>query len=151
MEACISNDPTPIYSGDASYYGAVDLFCSGYNEECACIQSSGTTCYFYRGGIASNCNNVLTTYSSSLHGAVAFDIIATLGVFVVGILTCVTICCPQNFGAQPTPAGQVITTPGPSVVVQQPAPVQYGQPQYAQGTVVTGVVIGQAQPVPNKY
>jgi len=144
LTACVSD--TGVVSGDSGSF--VAIYCTGFTDSCACIQTNNVdTCFLYNGGLAADdCDNILTVYTSRLHGAVAFDIIATLGVFVISILTCVTICCPQSLGgAQPTAAGQVVTTGQPQPQQQ----VQYGN---TQGVVVTGVVVGQAQPVQNnKY
>lgn len=156
LVACVSN--TGTVSGDAN--SGVFSDCFGFSDDCSCIQDNGNTCFFYNGGIAaSNCDNILTTYTRNLHGAIAFDLIATIGVFVVSIITCVAVCCPQNFGAQPAAAGEVTVTsaqqPAMQVHVQNPPQQQvYGQPQPVYGqqpVVVTGVVVGQAAPSMNKY
>jgi hypothetical protein len=153
LVACVSDRGE--YTGDTSYANQVADYCSIFSSDCNCVSDQNTGCFFYNGGIASSsCNNILEKYTNTLHASIAFDLMATFGVFALSIVACVSVCCPY-VGGGPSP---VLTPLAPAVVnnnMHQPQYVQtqYAQPQYANappqqayGAPVAGYPYGQPQP-----
>lgn len=150
--ACVSRSGETY--GDEAYYNQVSEWCSYFDSDCSCSEANSISCFFYNGPIAADsCDNILVEYTNSLKGAVALDAIATVAVFMISVVTCVSLCtasssgttvvipmtAPQQVFVQPQQQmqggyGQV---PGGQVQYQQqfPGQVQYQQ-QYTQAVVV---------------
>lgn len=131
LVACVSSTDINDVSGDATGTQLGNCFASYHldNYDCICVQQSTSTCFFYSGPAPSeSCNNVLTSWARNLTAGAAFDIISTLVVFAVSIITCVSLCCPASMGGSPPPAaqGQPVIINGqpaqPAVVVVQATP-----------------------------
>jgi hypothetical protein len=82
-----------IYGQNSRVAEATSCYLSQLTQgyDCNCVQSSGSTCFYYNG--QSDCNNILTVYPTLLKFQTALDLAATGSVFLFFALACVSLCC----------------------------------------------------------
>jgi hypothetical protein len=93
---CISPDGT-IY-GDKDYSKNIKIYCGGFTDDCSCLNMNSLfSCYFFNGGIAEkSCDNILGDYKSNLKASYALDIVTACVVFMLSVMSCFSICCPNR-------------------------------------------------------
>jgi hypothetical protein len=144
LVACVGSEG---FVGDSSdYYTAYSqcgysyYFYGSFGHDCGCVQTDGDVCYEFSGGIVDggDCKPILNEYKSALQATVAFDVLTTLSVIVLCVLTCMSLCrcgpqVPQSSSGG-TGGGSIAMSTLPSVLDKEPMPQQ--QPAYV--AVVAG-------------
>jgi hypothetical protein len=92
LVTCMSSEGT--VSGNQEYALSVQIDCFGATADCGCIPAGGGSCYLFWGGMIEhdNCDKLLGEYQAAMEGTVALDIISTVAIFSLSILTCVSAC-----------------------------------------------------------
>jgi uncharacterized protein (DUF111 family) len=57
------------------------------------------------------CPNIIGSYHKTVAAGAAFDVLVTVCIFAFSIFTCISCCCPQNFGGDIATAGGAAPVP----------------------------------------
>jgi hypothetical protein len=132
----IVGDSSDFYTA----YSQCGYYSYSFGPDCGCVQTDGDVCYEFSGGIVDggDCKPILHEYKSALQATVAFDVLTTLSVIVLCVLTCMSLCrcgpqVPQSSSGG-TGGGSIAMSTLPSVLDKEPMPQQ--QPAYV--AVVAG-------------
>lgn len=102
-----------MYSGDSSTYRLAFACYAAYYDshssvDCYCVQhksdvipdSSSTSCFFFSGPIVAsdNCEDLTGSWSQQLIAAVAFDVIVTVAILSLLMVSSCSIFCPRMLG-----------------------------------------------------
>lgn len=124
------NDYSPSASSVSSTTAIDILACVIQNPNNDIICTDNTNCYFYNGA-GTNPSVVQGPYLSLVRACTAFDVLATVIIFVTAVIAYSACCCPQCLGSVPGDSKATVHVQGVRV---EPLPVVTSGPGFGKVT-----------------